>query len=80
MHCGSSLYKRPVEKVSVVGNEYMWLNVENMIEESLKKTALVRFIVDDKGAFKLWFRSVLEILNIVTDNISIMLIHDRFKN
>ena len=41
MHSGPCLDKRPIEKVSVVGDKDVRLHVQDMVEELLQKAQLV---------------------------------------
>ena len=71
MDRGSGLDERPVEEVSVVGDEYVRFDVKNVIEELLQQTQLVFFIEDYEGSFKFWSGSILEILHVAGNNLSV---------
>lgn len=57
--------------ITVVGNKYQRLDLQNMLEEPLNGWCFVRLVEDNKRAFKLRFRSVFKIFDVGWNNLSV---------
>jgi hypothetical protein len=67
----SSLNKGPIEIITIVGHKDCRLYFLNVGKESLKQSPFIRLIVDDEWTRKFFLWSILKVLNIFRDNLSV---------
>jgi len=69
---GSILDEWPIKVVSVESREDEWLRITNMVEKPNEQLLFIGFVEDFEEADVIfWLRTVLEILNIFPDHLSV---------